>query len=411
MTDEAGAQTIRLNLLKGAGQEMAERFWAWVEKPGKTRLEAIQGVSIFFSDPARADAYTQDLLATGLPLDQQLDEDEERVLHALAVGQFVEKVGSFDALSQICIGTASNEKRYEPWTLYNPAAFLGGFAQPGHFGLIHGPALGVGKTSFAVLLMPHALQSPDVHVLTNIWVSPPEDMEERVHQVSKLSDILRIGLELESQGKRWLCILDEALFFFSRQEPMSKDVRDFDRFIRWVRKLNGCIILITHFEERDIPEKAKPFLTTRFKKPSKGVVHVDIRTDQYVIVRRITGVPNATWPFETKGKAGLDMDIDIAHLHKWLNSRAPPDLDSERRLMFLYLDDPKAREENLEEGEDPEDEDPDEARIEEIRANPLAFRKPNGKVDVQEVMEYFGVKQGKAYELAGRALKRGWGIT
>lgn len=340
MTD-ASSETVRLNLLKGAGQEMAENFGRWIERDGKTRLECLRGIGLFFADKHKATELSDRIVAEG-PMSETVSEGLENILRAEAVPEFMDKVGRFDALSQICIGTSSDDKRWEPFWLYNPAAWTRGLEVPGHFGIIHGPALGVGKSATGVVLM-DGVTARGLHVITNIPTTPPEARADLVHDVSRLSALMLIAIAIEESGGTWLGFLDESLFFFNRQSPMSEETRSFDLFMRWVRKFNGSLVLITHFSERDIPEKAKPFLRTNIRKVTKTKMVVQITTDHFRLYKSVDGVPDAPWPFDTKGKGGLEVDIDMAHFHAWLNHRQPGSRDRERELMREYLTNPSVR--------------------------------------------------------------------
>lgn len=402
-----------LQIRKGMGQTAVENLREWLSRRDKTRDEALSGITLFFHESDVAATYAEMVLK--LP-DGALPREVELALEAEVMAQWTKRVASWDAVSQLSVSTHNEDRSWEPYWLYNEQVWVRGLVNPGHFGMIEGKGLGLGKTGFAVRLMAPTIRAKR-HVLTNIRLHR-HPAGDQVHEVTKLSEILRLGIHLMRQGINWIAYLDEVNFFFSRRDANKKESKDVEKFLRLVRKLGGSVVFITHLGEGDVPEVIKPFLTSRFEKLAKPRMRVEIRSPEFKIFRRINSIPDASkedgWEYDTNAKAGLEIDVDIAHMTSWVNGHSPSTSWEEDDLILRFLDERPSKDDEMPRERAPSERDdtvdPYEAIIEEIRANPETYRKANGKVDVDAVLGEFpqlGMK--KAYELGRRAKARGWG--
>lgn len=412
---ETTSDVVRLQMMKTAGQEMMENFSDFLAKKGKTRLELKVGIAQWFADADRAEALDDEITKEG-SVSEVASPELEQLVESYAVEQFVKHKDSMDPLTKLCLGTASDKKRHEPYWLFNEDAWIRGLEGSrtktgpmfGQFGHIGGKGTGKGKTSFGTRLAEITTRHPTYHVVTNIRMTPPDDVADRVHFVTRLSQLLRWLLVIKMKGGRTVAIGDESLFFFGRQDAMSKEVRDFDKLMKWFRKLYASLVLIAHDFEKDIPEKAKVFFTTRIEKKNLREMRVVITADHYKLNKPVDDVPDADWPFESEGRGGLEMDVDIQHFHDWLNAQEAESSEEEDRLMLTYLDNPELwqkadRAGNAGSGMAQLDEF---HAAEEVAANRAQFFTVKGKPDVGAIRKRFRCDEDTAYRI-GRLAKTG----
>ena len=391
---------ITMQMRQGIGRGAQENVWRYLNTECLTQEEALRAITLFFWDADAAHAWTEQVL-----LDRQenghvvdvLEPSLDAAFRAMLSSQWVKKVGNLDALSILSAAGATEDRMWETYRLYNEDVFVETLLTPGRLGLIHGPAMGVGKTDYAVRLMPPIVASGVHDIVTNIPVVLPQGhpARERVHVESRLSSSLKRLLELKRAGRKAVWFLDESNSFLSKQDASSKNVKDFDKLLRWFRKLGVSVVLLTHLSERDVPSKWMEFITVRFTKERKTTVRVDVRDAELHLFKRLSGVPRATWEFDTYGLGGLDMDVDMQDLVAWINSQGP-DQDV-FQLMRRYLDTPSL---HGTAGEQPEEDERDDFDLADEIAQNSEYWQENGRADIVAIRRAFKVTQGKAYQLA-----------
>lgn len=408
MSHDDNGHSLRLAMLSSKTQEMMENFHDFLERKGKTRLDLKMGIAQFYHDEDLAsqlsERISQDGADTGIA-----SADLERLVEHFAVPQMVKRMGSADALSKIAAGTYNDKKRIDSWWLYNEAVFLRGLEGQvikgkrvfGQVGVIDGASTGRGKTGLGIKLGEIALANPDYGFVTNVQMvgDIPESVASRVFIASRMSTLIRSVLALKREGKKVLVLLDEALFFFGRQDAMKDDIKRFDKFVRWIRKLGISLVLIVHDYETDIPEKFKAFVRNRFTKRTLKDLLVVVTADHFKFRRDITEVPDASLlPYDSESRGAFTMDLDILALSEYLTTQleANPEAD-EDELTNRYLDNPHAAAQ-----EDPFNRAPPRAptvierRVAEVLADSSAFVDEHGELSIDRMMARWGVNRQSA---------------
>lgn len=413
-------ENIRFAMLKAAGKEVTENVSRFLRKKGKSRHELKMGVLQFFHDANEAEAIDEMITREGRA-DETASMELERLVESKLAGQFIELKASMDPLSKLVLGVWNDDDTKRPYWFVNEAAWIRGLEgdrpkgkpQFGQFGHISGKGTGKGKTSWGVRLAQITLRQPSYHVVTNIRFTPPDELGARVHFVSRLSDLFAVLLRIAMAGEYALVILDEQAFFFGRQDAMSEKVNHFDKLMKLFRKVHASGVLVGHDFDKDLPEKAKVFMTSRFEKRSLKELSVVIVADHYKLNERVVDVPDADWPFETYSTGGLAMDLDVPHMLEWLNAQNAGSTEHERVLLLDYLAHPEWWSEETPTPTTPAAGPPelDEyAAAAEVRANRERFFNGRGKPDVGAIRQHFrayGISQDKAYAIARLAKAEG----
>ena len=422
---ENNADSLRLAMLSSKTQEMMENLHDFLETKGKTRLQLKMGIAQFFADDALAAQISERVTRDGSDTGVASPKIEQLVEHYL-VPQVVKRMGGADALSKIAAGTYSEKKRVDPYWLYNENAWVRGLEGVttkngpmfGQFGVIDGQGTGRGKTGWGVRLGEIVLARGHAFVTNVKLTGIPEEWDARVAVVSRLSALVRALIAYKKLGLKVYVLLDEALFFFGRQDPSTREVRDFDKFARWIRKLGASLVLITHDYDTDLPEKFKGFVKTRFTKTSLKELLAVILADHYKLRRAVGDVPDAARiRYESESRGAFTMDLDVLELADYLTRQleANPEAD-EDELTLRYLDDPAGAMESdpLEVGPEPRGKLSEvERRARYVQDHLGDFTDEAGSIRVTAVMSHFGLNRGPARDVAeivaqraGRSLAR-----
>jgi hypothetical protein len=116
--------------------------------------------------------------------------------------------------------------------------------------------------------------------------------------------------------KKWICILDETATYIPKQRAMSETNIDFVNLCRFVGKLGGRLILITHDFDRDIPTILQTFISERYEKIDLDKMQVTLgRQGGYIkMYETIRDIPDAELKFITEDITSVDFDISVAKL-------------------------------------------------------------------------------------------------
>jgi len=146
-----------------------------------------------------------------------------------------------------------------------------------------------------------------IETLTNIKINNEPDY---VHYVQKLSDLVQEMNNL----RRWICILDETATFADKKVALSKGNIDFENLARFIGKMGGRLLMITHSYERDIPTRLQDWMTERYKKVDKTILHCYNQGKLYTGNEKIKDVPDTDFYFITEDITSLQFDISIKQL-------------------------------------------------------------------------------------------------
>lgn len=213
-----------------------------------------------------------------------------------------------DPASRLLMMGATNVADTVNFFMRFPDALVSNFKLPGTYGCIEGNPR-FGKTSFAVTLMPILHERFGFDILTNIVI---EDAPDYIYQVQKLSELVKIM----NKTKNWICILDETATFAGKKRALSTANIDFENLTRFVGKMGGRLIMVTHSFEMDIPSILQEWMTERYTKYSLDKVKAILnREGGYMKMNKVvTGVPDAELHFVSEDITSLHFDISIKRL-------------------------------------------------------------------------------------------------
>jgi len=213
-----------------------------------------------------------------------------------------------DPASRLLIMGASNIRDTLYWNMKMPEALVSNFYLPGTYGCIDGVPR-TGKTSLGMSLAKILNDQYHHKILTNIVVNkaPPW-----LIQVKKLSNLC---LEMDANNQ-WTCILDETATYVNRKRALSTANIDFENLTRFVGKMGGRLIMITHSFEMDIPTQLQDWISERYTKNTLDQCYVRLtREGGYIKMHKlITAVPDAELEYVTEDITSLDFDISIKKL-------------------------------------------------------------------------------------------------
>ena len=237
-----------------------------------------------------------------------LTEEERQEFMADLSSQAMKKFTyELDPSSRLLIMGATNDRDTINFHMRFPDCLVSNFKLPGTYGVIDGLPR-TGKTSLATTFM-EILYQIDFNIITNIALDDPPHY---IHYVRKLSDMVKV---MDEQN-RWVAILDETGTFVGRKRAVSKENVDFENLARFVGKMGGRLILITHSFELDVPSLLQEWTTERFSKTALDTAMVHLSRDGGYIKmhKQITGIPDADMKYITEDITSLQFDISIKKL-------------------------------------------------------------------------------------------------
>jgi len=119
-----------------------------------------------------------------------------------------------------------------------------------------------------------------------------------------------------AKHKNWVCILDETATFAGKKRALSTANIDFENLARYVGKMGGRLIMITHSFEMDIPTILQEWTTERYRKIELDRAKVILSREGgfFKMNRIVTGIPDAELKFKSEDITSLHFDISIKKL-------------------------------------------------------------------------------------------------
>lgn len=271
--------------------------------------QAYESLVFFFVDEDVIDAWTQLLnnlkvsqvnQEKGMYLPEKMRKKFIRYLTIQSSKLFTEK---FDTTSRLLIRGATDMDDRLNWFLKWPQCIISNFKDIGCYGCIEGVPRS-GKTSMACTFMPMFNKYYGFDVLTNIKI---DDAPDYIYYVKKLSDLVK----LMDERKDWICILDETATFAYKKLALKTENIDFENLGRFIGKMGGRLLMITHSFEMDIPTQLQTWMSERYKKLDKETMRIDLAGANYKAHKIIEGLPDTELLFVTEDITSLQFDISI----------------------------------------------------------------------------------------------------
>jgi len=271
--------------------------------------QAYEALVFFFVDEDVIDAWTQ--LLNKLKVDQVNSEQgmfvpektRKKFIRYLTIQSSKLFTETFDTTSRLLIRGATDMDDRLNWFLKWPQCMISNFKETGCYGCIEGVPRS-GKTSLACTFMPMFSDIYKFDILTNIKI---KDAPDYIYYVKKLSDLVKLMDELD----QWICILDETATFAYKKLALKTENIDFENLGRFVGKMGGRLLMITHSFEMDIPTQLQTWMSERYKKLEKTVMKIDLAGANYKAHKLVDNIPDTELQFITEDITSLQFDISI----------------------------------------------------------------------------------------------------
>ena len=302
---------------RSAAGAVKANFNKFMEKESFSILDIEEVIRLFFID--------EDIIRSWYAVINKLRDDGKYILPKKLENKFREDANTqfakkctyeLDPTARLLVMGATDMYDEISFFMRFPDCIVSNFKLPGTYGCIEGVPRS-GKTSFACTLMPIFHDVFKIDTITNIVIN---NAPSYIHQVKKLSDLVVKMDEL----KRWVCILDETGTFVGRKRALSTENVDFENLARFIGKMGGRMIMITHSFQYDIPTLLQTWITERYKKLDKDRVLVRLERDGgFVKMNRILkDVPDSDLEYITEDITSLEFDISIKKLLEQAQSGA-----------------------------------------------------------------------------------------
>lgn len=289
-----------------ASGKLKEGYDELLRKEPLTVQEALAGISLYFVDDDVADTWATKLTQ----IDKErwyLTADERRLFHRYLYTQFAKLVTyQLDPLSRVFVRGHESESSYTSFHIKWPQCIISNFKSVGCYGCIDGVPRS-GKTSLACTFMKMFHKDFGINTITNIKF---KKKPEYVFYAQKLSTLV---IHMEKQ-KRWVCILDETATFADKKTALKRENIDFESLARFVGKMGGRMLLVTHSFSRDVPTRLQEWTTELYTKLSKTTVNTYNQGQFYKGMNKIKDVPDTELKFVTEDITSLLFDININEL-------------------------------------------------------------------------------------------------
>jgi len=222
--------------------------------------------------------------------------------------QYAKKITyEVDPTSRVLFMSGSQEQEPDlSWYMIRPEIFTYNFQYSGTYGCIYGSPRS-GKTDFACKLM-EIFGKKKYQIITNIKIN---NAPNYIHYTTLISDTIRYMFQYD----KWVMILDETGKDIPKRRALSDRNINFENLARFIGKLGGRVILITHSFERDVPTLIQDWTTEKYLKKSKKRLWVDLEKDEGIKMHKLFGdVEPTTLEFITEDISGIAFDIDIKAL-------------------------------------------------------------------------------------------------
>jgi hypothetical protein len=232
-----------------------------------------------------------------------------------------------DPISRVFVRSYAEDRKSIPWDF--PDCLLWNFnfkgASQGVYGCIDGVPRS-GKTSFACTLMP-MFDKLGIKVITNIAINNAPDY---IYQTKRLSEVVNYMDEID----KWVLILDETATYVDKKRALSKGNIDFENLGRFIGKMGGRLIMVTHSFDKDIPTRLQEWTTERFTKKETKRMRVVLSGNKFKFFDMVGDIPDTELEFVTEDITSLKFDISISELLEWIQ-------DGGKIKDFLKEDDDK----------------------------------------------------------------------
>lgn len=197
------------------------------------------------------------------------------------------------------------EEKLPPWGIYNPTILTANYDEGG-FGVISGPPR-KGKTNLGCVIIEEWVKRKKRVAFSNILRTAKGSLYT---YTPSIRDLFQAIAETE-EGIRWLLVLDEGTFVYSRPDQITKRVKELDKLMRIVGKMYGNMILIEHLTKA-VPAVLQEFATSYYYCHKPGIVTITLKGPNLAYQTKVHSFAQTSIPFDTRDWAyfkveGLDL--------------------------------------------------------------------------------------------------------
>ena len=223
--------------------------------------------------------------------------------------QFVDRMNSFDSLSQIgSIAFDNDIEGADDWDSLSVKALTSWAYTKGNNAVLSG-GVKRGKTNFALLLAEFFLELGWV-IVANIKVAnAPKDL----YYAATLSEMLRVICKARLAGKKVLIILDEGGIFWAKIETVLRRNRAMSKMVLTFGKCDSILLTIHHYTA-DTPTILARTTVADFEKTAIKNVHINIREGVKVRPRLFTSVPPTKLQYNSEEIQMFTVDLPMEKL-------------------------------------------------------------------------------------------------
>jgi len=216
------------------------------------------------------------------------------------------------------------------WDMKFPNILISNLKKGGTYGCIYGLPR-TGKTSLAVSFMELFIAKTQLHILTNIVLK--EDMEQ-IHFCPTLSSLVA---EMANHPG-WIAILDETGTFVGKKRALSTQNIDFENLGRFIGKLGGRLILITHDMARDVPPILQSWISEIFRKTELTYMIAILNKVGGLKMNRIIGnIPDSNLSFISEDITSLNFDLSIKDLLSGIQTMKGVERDEQKDAILDWI--------------------------------------------------------------------------
>lgn len=319
---------------RSAAGQLNKAFTSMIQRQFITVADAYEVLGLFFLNSDVIESWTELLHLKYENFESYLTEQERLDFIADAVSEFAQTRERLDPTSRLLLGGASPSLPSEVtfWDMRFPNILIQNLKKGGTYGCIWGLPR-TGKTSLAVSLMELFISDTQLHILSNIVV---KETMEQVHFCPTLSELVR-QMAINSG---WIAILDETATFVPKKRALSVENLDFENLGRFVGKLGGRLIMITHDFSRDVPPILQSWTTEQFHKLNlESMVAILNKPGGLRMNRMIVNIPDCNLSFITEDITGLNFDISIKKLLSEIQTSKGVDREEQKDAILSWLKD------------------------------------------------------------------------
>lgn len=332
---------------RSAASQLNKAFSTMIKNHFFTVEDTYEAMAQFFVSEDIITSWTTLLHLKYENFETYLSEEERLHFVADAVSEFALNREHLDPTSRLLLGGASPNVAFEKtyWSMQFPNILINNLKKGGTYGCICGNPR-TGKTSLAVSLMELFISDTQLQILSNIVVK--EDME-MIHFCSTLSELVRQMVT----HKGWVCILDETGTFVGKKRALSTENIDFENLGRFVGKLGGRLIMVTHDMSRDVPPILQSWITEVFRKIKLDEMYAILNKPGGLHMNRmICDIPDSNLSFISEDITSLNFDISIKKLLSEIQTMKGVEKDEQRRAVINWLDKNKKTDDDRQKAEE-----------------------------------------------------------